>query len=132
MLSLVLNNWKPIAIALLVVTLYGYGYLNGMESVQREWEKARLTQLEVNIRINSEVSNDYQKRIAAIRKRYDAFKLRETGRMPVPNPAFRPDAATITNEFSRGMGEVTTLMLEADLQTQQLISLQEWINNVSK
>lgn len=132
-ITLTLKYWKPIAVAILVMALYGYGYLQGMKSVEAEWDKARTRQLENNLKINAEVSGEHAKKMADLRKRYDALRLRTAGGVRLPKSPCGSDGKAIANEFSIGMGDnVTALMYEADRNTQQLLSLQEWIRSVSK
>lgn len=132
-ITLTLRYWKPLAAILLMVTLYGYGYLNGMRAVEREMQEAQLRAAQNNLKINAEVSNDYQKKIADLRKRYDAIRLRAASGVRVPHTACGADGKTVTDEFYRGMGESTlTLMYEADQNTQQLLALQGWVRSVSK
>jgi len=132
-MTLTLKYWKPLAIALLVAGLYGYGYLQGMRGVQAEWDKALLKAAQNNLKLNAEVSSEHAKTMADLRRRYDALRLRSAGRLPISNTACGTNATTGASEFSRGMGEsVTTLMYDADRNTQQLLSLQKWINNVNK
>lgn len=132
-MTLTLKYWKPIAITLLVVTLYGYGYLNGMRSVEREMEKAQLRAAQNNLKINAEVSSEHAKTMAALRKRYDALRMRSANGVQIPKTPCGANGVTGASEFSRGLGEsVTTLMYDADRNTQQLLSLQQWINNVAK
>lgn len=127
-ITLTLRYWKPLAAILLMVTLYGYGYLRGMDSVQAEWDKAQLRAAQNNLKINAEVSNDYQKKIADLRKRYDAIRLRSAGGVRIPHAPGRPDAASGANRLPWEVaGPAGDLMYQADVNTQRLISLQEWV-----
>ena len=125
-----LQYWKPIAIALILIVSNAYSYKSGMDSEKHEWEIAVSESRANNLKINAEVSNDYQKKIADLRKRYDALRVRPEGGVQPTNSASGFNAAAITNGFHVELSAPYALMLEADLNTQQLIALQEWVKSV--
>ena len=124
-----INNWKAFAVVLaLVLVAYGNGYVSGARNVQAQWDSALLKQNERNLITNTEVSNDYAKKMANLRKRYDALRLRKASGVFNANPASGTHAATPAAGLSGGVGEdADTLMFDADANTQQLMALQEWI-----
>lgn len=131
---LLLKYWKPLAVVLAALLVFGYGYKLGNDHLQAEWDKALLRQHENNLKVNTEVSDAYQKKLADLRKRYDALRMRPPGSVPIPNTPGRADAAPGTNGFHGCMAEVDgySLMFQGDIQTQQLIALQNWVQTISK
>lgn len=86
--------------------------------------------------ITNQISSDYENKIAEIRAKYAAFDGSNVAAgsdsvrnqpaparrvRAVPDAACRPNAASACERLSK------ELRLAAELQTQQLISLQEWI-----
>lgn len=127
-----IKYWKPLVAILLAIFLYGYGYLHGMNDTQAEWDKARTAMLERNLKINTEISSGYIKNINDLRKRYDAIRMRPESDLRLSNCANGADAETRTDGLHGNLSAPWLLMYQADLQTQQLISLQDWIHNVTK
>lgn len=129
----ILNNWKPLLISALLIATHVYALNYGMEIKQAEWDVARTKALENNLKINAEVSNDYQKKLADIRKRYDALRLRTAGSVPNANTPLGHNAAPAGTGFPWKVAEpIGDLMLLADTQTQQLLACQNWIREQSK
>lgn len=83
--------------------------------------------------ITNQVASDYEQKIAEIRAKYAdvAGVNADSGLRNKPAPARRvravPNAASKPNAAAPSDGLSTELRLAAELQTQQLISLQEWI-----
>ena len=124
-----LKYWKPLSIALAVTLLAGFSYMKGRQHEAATWEAAKVKQIERQLKINSEVSNEYQKTVAGLRRRHDDFIRMHLDSLRV-RTACRPDAEAGTDGLYRNIRELHKLMLQADLQTQQLIALQEWVKRM--
>lgn len=131
----VLNNWRVIAVISIGISLFVFGHVTGANRVQSRWDEAiRAEQAEAvkaatkNLKVNAEVSDELQKKYAALRRRYDELvRMRSETDMPtVANTASGHHAATGTNGFH---GNIFALLMQADLQTQQLIACQKWIGS---
>lgn len=86
--------------------------------------------------ITEEVSSDYEKQIADLRRRSDSLlaglrnhaELCDRSTPAESKTPSKPDAAACPARLPRRMAEdITRLMLDADIQTQRLISCQEWV-----
>jgi hypothetical protein len=129
-LAILLQYWKPLVIVLLLLVSNAWSLNHGMVLVEREQDAAISRQRENNLKVNTEVSDALQKKYASLRHRYDdIIRMRQTGGLLLSPTTGRPDAAPCTNGLS---GEILSLMLQADLNTQQLIALQTWIKTIGK
>lgn len=128
-LLLVKNNWKPLLIILALLVSHAWAYRHGMLAVEAEWAEAVSNQRANNLIRNERVSNALQTENANLRKRYDDLKrLRSSGSVRTGNPAIGCNAATCGNGLSGEVADsIGILMLQADLQTKQLIACQDWI-----
>ena len=128
--------WRWAAIGVIGGLLWVHGYTHGREAglerlyafqgqVQALGEQAAIKaekQVVKQKEITEKVSNDYQSKLAAVRKYY-ANKLRVKPSPPsgqvsaVPNPSVSPDATPSDDQLAGACAETT----------QQLISLQNWI-----
>lgn len=126
-----LRYWKPLsfALALAFALVAGFSYMKGRQHEQASWEAAKVKQIERQLKINSEVSNEYQKKVSGLRKRHDDFVRLHLDSLRI-RAASGCDAAPGTNGLHGGIREIHRLMMQADLQTQQLIALQGWINKM--
>lgn len=126
---MLLRYWQPLVLIAAVLITYGYGYLQGMNSVHREVERLKAKQIVRNIEINNEVSNEYQKTMAGLRKRHADFVRMYADSLRVNAPG-RPDGCAGADGLHGRVSETFTLMLQADIQAQQLLRLQEWVNQM--
>lgn len=87
-------------------------------------------------RVTNEVQNDYQKKIADLRRAYDdeferlrdSAEVYSNGAAPAaPAPSIDHGAATGNRLSRRTQESLTRLMQKADEQTQRLIACQAWI-----
>ena len=125
--------WKPLGAVLAVAVIYGYGYLKGMQAEQASWQEARLKQAEHNIALNNEVSDELQTNHGITRSQYDAVLLRATGRVLITDTPGRCDETARNHGISGDVGQnVTKLMRDAQLQTQQLKACQDWIKRLKQ
>jgi hypothetical protein len=126
-LPAIIKYWKPLAVSLACVVLYAWGYLNGINNEKDAWQEARLKATERNLKINNEVSDELQKRYGISRNRCNDLRLRASGRLFIC-PTGRCDAGASSKGFSGDLGEdVTKMICDAELQTEQLIACQQWI-----
>lgn len=130
---LILNNWKPIVIALAFIISNGWSLNHGMGIVQREQAAAISRSRENNLKVNTEVSNELQAKYTALRKRYDALnRMRTASNMRISDTSSGHNATSGAVGFSGGMDAVVgTLMFQADIQAQQLIACQNWIRRAA-
>lgn len=113
------------------LTLYGYHW--GASDMQKEWDAAVSNARANNIKINTEVSDDLQKNYTALRKRYDAMRVRYAGDLRASDTTSGHNAAAPRIGLPWQVYEpLAALMLQADLQTQQLIGCQNWIRKLSE
>lgn len=135
LIALVLSNWKLIIIILAFAVSNAWSLNHGMNIVEAEQEAALSLQRENNLRINTEVSDDLSKKYTALRKRYDdLIRVRQASSVSNTNTSGRDNARPTANGLHGDVGETVgyPLMLQADLQTQQLIACQNWIREISK
>lgn len=110
-----------------------------MEAVAAAQARVIATQA-AQAKITQEVSHEYQKDVAAIKRRHaDAVtrllnKYATGGCLPVvPHPPSGGDAAARADGFPRDAGAaLVDLMLDADLNTRQLVACQGWIKKQSE
>lgn len=140
-LNLLRNNWK-IVFAITCFVLYSIGVYNrGAESVRAEWDSANTSatviarQIETDNRILSGIiEGKHHATIESIDSTFnDAVKrLRSNPSSNLPCTSTPPSSANATTRASgihKANGRLK-LAKEAELNTQKLISLQEWVQEV--
>lgn len=136
MFGLINPLYKLLGIIGLVIALFGYGYYQGYSSEKErfdafkaELEASALAQEKINQQIEQKnkliatnIKSEYETKIIALRNYY-ANGLRYTDSSKLPS---------LPNSSKGANGETTDLPLACAYTTQQLVSLQDWVNAVSK
>lgn len=136
MFGLINPLYKLLGIIGLVIALFGFGYYRGysaekerFDAFKAELEASALAQEKINQQIEQKnkliatnIKSEYETKIIALRNYY-ANSLRYTDSNKLPS---LPDS-------TKGIdGEASKLLLDCSYTTQQLVSLQDWVNAVSK
>ena len=122
-----------IAIGILGFEIRGWEDNASIEAAKDKQEIAVITKERKDQTITNGVDNAYQKNVSTLNLDYDAimqrlYSIPSAGVPTVSKGTARPDATSCSNKFSRRNQEaLIDLAKKADLQTQQLIYLQEWI-----
>lgn|SRR5574340_219852 len=141
MLSLISPLWRWIALAALVISSFGYGYVKGVTHEARKLEEFRgevdrkaqeqiaknSARVQQQKQITEETANAYAKNIDALRRYYDQrLRQRAAGSGAVPSLPAAPaslDAVTPDSLPLAGQCAETTEQLEA---------LQDWVREQGK
>lgn len=143
------NNWKAIAVALLALALFFWGYHTGAHNVQAKWDAQKLVDSQALVAAQTGVitqehraetltlgvSNDYEKSVAGIDGNYAAFidGLRPSAQAGISLPAIPEapgghNAATCTHGLpDTDKAHLVAVAKDADIQTQRLMACQAWI-----
>jgi hypothetical protein len=118
MLDLLISPFaKIIGILLLVVGLFGAGYYKGYQKLSEYKVEQNIISEQAAKRqdiITKGIQNEYKANIARLRNTY--------GRVY--------NSATAPTETPRGANEASSnLLLDCAITTQQLVSLQDWLNS---
>jgi len=112
------SYWKPIALLLLVVSIYSVGYLNGGTHVQAKWDNfQKQSDLEVaqqhvaELEAAKKKSDDYQKQAEQERQKSNALNRRLANEI-AKNAAYRnchatPDVVQSYEELRTGKASPT-------------------------
>jgi ABC-type nitrate/sulfonate/bicarbonate transport system substrate-binding protein len=127
--------YKIIGIIGLVAVLFGTGYYRGYSAEKQRFDafKAELVaSAKAQEKINQQIEQknkliadnskrEYEAKIVALRHYYDRLRHPNTNKLP---------SAAIT---APGIdGEASKLLLDCSITTQQLVSLQDWVREISK
>ena len=135
MFGLINPLYKIIGIIGLVAVLFGTGYYRGYSAEKQRFDafKAELVaSAKAQEKINQQIEQknkliadnskrEYEAKIVALRHYYDRVRHPDTNKLP----SF-PSSSSIAN------GETDNLPLACATTTQQLVSLQDWVREVSK
>ena len=136
MFGLINPIYKILGIIGLVIALFGFGYYRGYSSEKQRFDafKAELeasakAQEKINQQIEQKnkliatnIKSEYETKIIALRNYYaNSLRYPDSSKLP-----------SLPDSTKRANGETTDLPLACAYTTQQLISLQEWVNAVSK
>jgi hypothetical protein len=118
MLDLLISPFaKIIGVLLLVVGLFGAGYYKGYQKLSEYKVEQNIISEQTAKRqdiITKGIQNEYKANIARLRNTY--------GRVY--------NSATASTETPRGANEASpNLLLDCAITTQQLVSLQDWLNS---
>ena len=135
MFGLINPLYKIAAIAGLVVAIFGFGYYKGYSSekarcdaFKAEIEAATIAQEKVNQQIikrqdivTKGITNEYKAKVARLESIYNGVQYRDSTAV-----SSNPSTAARVNEKTQN------LVLDCAVTTQQLVSLQDWIEEQRK
>jgi hypothetical protein len=133
------SNWKVICLGAIITIFGGFMYHKGAVSVKNEWDlvnlqaitKARQIEHD-NATITAIIEGKHYAGIKAIDDNFNAAvaSLQQPASSDLPSKTkttSKPDAATCDNKFYRAnKRKLLEIAKQADIQTEQLIRLQEW------
>lgn len=137
-LQILINNWRIIAYSSSVIVLFSLGYHQGEKSVQQKWDlenaKAVISTRETernNEIFGNKIGVKYETGIKSIDDSFNAaiagLHERTNGNLSSSaNPTSKPNATPCSNQLYKA-NERLKLAREAEINTQRLISLQEWV-----
>jgi hypothetical protein len=144
MLALLLANWKQIAIGVAIVFWSAFCYHEGASSVRNEWNRQimeatiKAREIEQNNQlIGNKIAGDYENKKSSIYDFYSGLLNRlpaTSGDMSSkPTATSKPNAATCKDRVSeRNKRLALDLAYQAELNTQKLIALQNWVLKVNE
>lgn len=95
-------------------------YKAEVEAVAKVQEAKNESIVKQQALVNKGIENEFQAKLGALRDRYDRVQYTSGSQLPsLSNPTGKPD------------GSPTNLTLDCAITTQQLVSLQDWIREVS-
>lgn len=128
MLGLPINVYIYIFLGIMCVAGFGYGkyesakydaYVAKVEAQATEQELINKAKAKEAAQVNEKVKTDYENRIALIKRTYGGMRLPSTGQAgTVPQPASGVDGTPADPAFIE----------KCAMTTQQLVSLQTWLN----
>jgi hypothetical protein len=135
MFGLINPLYKILGITGLVIALFGFGYYKGYsaekarhDAFKAQIEAATLAQEKVNQQIikrqdivTKGITNEYKAKVARLESIYNGVQYRDSTAVS-PNPS----TAARVNEKTQN------LILDCAVTTQQLVSLQDWIEEQRK
>ena len=91
-----------------------------VETVAREQEAKNESVQKQQALVNKGIENEFQAKLGALRNRYDGVQYTSGSQLPsLSNPTEKPN------------GTAANLTLDCAITTQQLVSLQDWIKEVT-
>ena len=129
MLGLPINVYIYIFLGIMCVAGFGYGkyeslkydaYVAKVEAAANEQNLINQSKAKEAAQVNEKVKNDYENRIALIKRTYGGMRLSSTGETgPVPGAPSSSDGTPADPKFIE----------KCAMTTQQLVSLQGWIGD---
>lgn len=128
MFPLPISTWIMIALSVAALGGLGYGkyesakydaYVAKVELAAKEQELKNEAKAKEAAQVNEKVKNDYENRIALIKRTYGGMRLPDTNQAgTVSKPASSTDGTPADPQFIE----------KCAMTTQQLVSLQAWLN----
>lgn len=139
-LQILINNWRVFAYSSAIIASFSVGYHQGEKSIQQKWDlenakaviAARETERNNEI-FGNKIGVKYETGIKQIDDNFNAaiagLHERTNGNLPSStNPASKPNATTCRNTvYQENKRLRLELARQAEINTQRLISLQEWV-----
>jgi hypothetical protein len=139
-LTLLQINWKPTLCIVLALFYTYFVYNKGADSVRSEWQEANAKAMieartieQGNVKLGEKIGGDYEKNKSAIISNFNdvinGLQFATSGDMSSKSePTSKPNATTSTSKVCEtNKRKLIELGLQAELNTEQLIQLQEWI-----